>query len=88
MAVNEELKLSVTVQVDDTPLEEYDAPEPCVKNPADEGAIGICRKYVEVKDGAKYGIRLEVSPDHRWISDPSHKNQVLRYQIYIDGDRQ
>ncbi|KAB5582772.1 hypothetical protein GE09DRAFT_1246627 [Coniochaeta sp. 2T2.1] len=86
MAVIQDPGLSVTVQVDCTPLEEYDDPQPDQQNPADKGAVGVCHKYVEAKDGAQYEIRLEATPDQEWISKALDEDRVLRFLVYVDGD--
>lgn len=88
MAVIKNLGLSVTIEVNGTPLHEYDDSSPGNISDIEEKCRHVCHKYVEAKDGDVYGIHVKALPRNRWLTELAPDNGVLDIDIYIDGKHQ
>lgn len=85
MAIIKNLGLCVTIQVNGTPLHEFDDPDPCEGISAYSKAPHVCCKYVEVRDGAEYGTHVTTLPKNRWLSESAPNDRRLNIAVFIDG---
>ncbi|KAJ9165032.1 hypothetical protein NKR19_g821 [Coniochaeta hoffmannii] len=88
MAIIEDLGLSVTIEVNGTPLEEYNDAKPSEDSTVDQTVTKVCSKYVEAKDGAEYVVHCKAMPNNTWISSSAPKDHIFVFDVYVDGKLQ
>jgi len=77
MAIIEDLGLSVTIEVNGTPLEEYNDAKPSEDSTVDQTVTKVCSKYVEAKDGAEYIVHCKAMPNKPGFRAPRPKTTFL-----------
>lgn len=88
MAIIEDLGLVVTIQVNGTPLDEYDDPNPSEDDTVDRTLTAVSQKYVEARDDAEYRIHCKALPGNRWLSEAAPEYHLLLFEVEIDGKLQ